>query len=220
MVLRQTRLAARILCAIILILALGSIVTFGADHPFPIGRGGADMSVPMAEGHFRLLTSAFIIMFAYEQAARVRRWRRNLIRAGGVFATSWLGGLLLIIALQVMGAASAAGFDYDRGSIFCAVIGTLLIIRADQLPKSRPAWFNGIAFPVFASRHDVWRRVHKASALRLLAIGLFAIGMAMFGSGGIDPMAIVIRLLLAELALATLHALFLGATTSRQERQE
>jgi len=217
MVLRRTRLVARVLCGIILALWVAAILYLGPDHPFPKINGGQPTEVPLAQAAFRSFLVVVLLMLAYEHAARVRRWRRNLIRAGGVFATSWLGGLLIVIAFQLLSFAEIAGYDIDRNALFASLIGTLLIIRADQLPKSRPAWFNGIALPIFAARADVWRRVHKASALRLLAIGILAIGLAAFGTGDTDPMRLVMGLMLLELVLATGHALWLGATTSPRE---
>ncbi|QPQ55398.1 hypothetical protein IC614_01950 [Allosphingosinicella flava] len=180
-------------------------------------RRGVPIDVPMTEAALRSSLVTFVLMIAYEQAARVRKWRRNLIRAGGVFATSWIGGLLLALTLQIVGLASAAGFDLNRDHIYAVVVGALLILRADQLPKSRPAWFNGIALPIFASRNDVWRRVHRASAIRLFATGLLALLLAAFAPKDSKPMAIVMGLMLIELFLATGHALWLGATTSRRE---
>lgn len=214
MVYRQTRLTARLLFATIVALAVLALLHLGADHLVPgrVRPGGAVADpLPVWQAMLRTVLMALLWMLVHEQAARVRKWRRNILRAGGVFATSWLGSLTLILAIQIMQLASALGYDvlWMRG--YAAVVGVLLLFRANLLPKSRPAWFNGVAFPVFAGRADIWRQVHCASALRLLAIGIVSLLLAALAPDGVDSLGIIIMLLLAELALATAHALWLGA---------
>lgn len=218
MAFRQTRLIARIVCAAILIVALAGTLILGDDKVMQVGsrtaaEGGRELSVTAAA----LLYSAYGLAwyFAHAQAARVKRWRRNILRAGGVFATSWIGSLTLILAIELMGFAAAAGYAVDRKAGYAAVIGMIVLVRANQLPKSRPAWFNGVALPVFASRPEVWRMVHRQSALRLLGIGLVAIGLAAIRPQGLDPVKPVLALLLLELAIATVHALWLGIRRER-----
>jgi hypothetical protein len=219
MVLRQTRLTARLLFATILALGGFILLYLGPDHLLPIrpNPDGSTMMLPAWQAVLRTCLVSSLMMLAHEQASRVKRWRRNVIRAGGVFATSWLGSLTLTLAIQIMQLAQALGYEIDRGSGYATVIGVIILFRANLLPKSRPAWFNGVALPIFASRTDVWCRVHRASAIRLLAIGIGALALAAFAPRGFDPVQPIILLLLAELALSTLHALWLGATTSRKE---
>jgi hypothetical protein len=85
------------------------------------------------------------------------------------------------------------------------VIGLLLLFRANLLPKSRPAWFNGVALPVFAGRSDIWRRVHRASAFRLIGIAVIALLLAALRPAGIDPLVPIALLLAAELVIASTH---------------
>ena len=216
MVLRQTRLTARLLFGTILALAAFTLLQFGPDHLVP-GRPGPDgtpILLPAWQAVIRTCLVATLMMLAHEQASRVKRWRRNIIRAGGVFATSWIGSLTLTVAIQIMQLAEAFGYAVNRGTGYGTVIGVLILFRANLLPKSRPAWFNGVALPIFASRTDVWCKVHRASAVRLMIIGLGALALAAFAPRGVDPVGPIIVLLLAEVALSTLHALWLGATTS------
>ncbi len=219
MVYRQTRLTARLLFATIVGLAALALIHLGPDHLIP-GRvraeGQAGPPVPVWQGSLRACLLGLLWMLAHEQAARVRKWRRNIVRAGGVFATSWLGSLTLILAIQIMQLASSYGYEIDAGRGYGTVVGVLVLFRANLLPKSRPAWFNGVAFPVFAGRADIWREVHRASALRLLAIGIVILALCAFAPAGVDLIGIIMMLLLLELALATAHALWLGAMTRKE----
>lgn len=208
MVVRQARLTARLLLATIVALALWSLLHFGPEHLLPSRRpGGAPMPVRQAALLFPGIALLWILVC--ETAARARRWRRNLVRAGSVFATAWIATPALILAGQATLLASGFGLAVDRSASLTAVIGVILLFRANLLPKSRPAWFNGVALPVFAADPHIWRRVHRAAALRLLGLGATAFLLAAAAPTGLDPLATIGWLLAAELLIASAHGLWL-----------
>jgi uncharacterized membrane protein len=120
--------------------------------------------------------------------------------------------MTLILAGQAIVLAGGLGYQVDRNAALAAVVGLILLYRANLLPKSRPAWFNGVALPIFAGNSDVWRRVHRASAYRLVAIAVLALFLAAIRPAGVDPMRPILILLLAELVIASGHGLWLGRT--------
>ena len=210
MVLRQARLTAHLLLATIAALALWSLLHFGPDHILPGRQPGGD--IPVWQAALRFPGMALVWTIVYQASARVPRWRRNIVRAGNALAAAWVSTMALILALQVLTLAAALGYDIDRQSAFAALLGLLLLYRANALPKSRPAWFNGIALPIFASRDDVWRRVHRSSAWRLVAIAIVALLLAALSPPGIDAVGTILLLLLIELIVASLHGLWLGSS--------
>lgn len=209
MVVRQARLTAYLLLATIIALAAWSLLHFGPAHPLPppFPRGS---SQPVWHAALLYPSWALLWTLACEAATRARRWRRNVVRAGNVLATAWVGTMTLILAAQATLLAAALGYEIDRNATLAAVIGLILLFRANLLPKSRPAWFNGVALPVFAGNSDVWRRVHRASAVRLVAIALAALALAIFRPAGVDPLTTTGWLLAAELIIASGHGLWLG----------
>jgi len=211
MVLRQARLIALLLLATIAALALASVVWLGPQAPFvTLGHGKTPRLLDTRQAALVAVGYALVLSLVFDRAARVRRWRRNIVRAGGAFATAWVGALALILLTQLMGWAQALGHPVAREAAFAAAVALLLLLKANFLPKSRPAWFNGTTLPIFAADPAVWRRVHRASALRLLAIGaaiLIAVA-AMPSSPLLRPL--VTGLLLFELTLATAHGVLLG----------
>jgi uncharacterized membrane protein len=211
MVVRQARLTALLLLATIVALAAWSLLHFGPGHLLPARRPGG---APEPAWHTALLYpgAALLWTFVCETAARLRRWRRNVARAGNVFASAWVGTMTLILAGQAIVLAGGLGYQVDRNAALAAVVGLILLYRANLLPKSRPAWFNGVALPIFAGNSDVWRRVHRASAYRLIAIALLALFLAAIRPAGVDPMRPILILLLAELVIASGHGLWLGRT--------
>lgn len=209
MVVRQARLTARLLLATIFALALWSLLRFGPDQILP-GRLTGSAGEPVWRAALRYPGAALLWTLVYEAAARVPRWRRNIVRAGNVFATAWVGTTTLILAAQATALAAASGYPIDRSATLAVVIALLLLFRANLLPKSRPAWFNGVALPVFAGRSDVWRRVHHASALRLIAVAGVALLLAFVRPAGLEPLRAIGLLLFAELVIASAHGLWLG----------
>ncbi|SDC50955.1 hypothetical protein SAMN05444678_103229 [Sphingomonas sp. YR710] len=217
MVVRQTRIVATLMLATILAIALGSVLWLGTSYPFLVKRNadGNVLSVTTA-GHAALMCGGNALLWhgLCEWALRVRRWRRNIIRAGGIFATSWIGSLTLVLAMQMMALADVIGQPFDHHRAFAIVVAVLLLFKANLLPKSRPGWFNGVTFPLFVRDPDVWRRVHRASAIRIAVVAVATLLMAV--ASGPDPLPIVMRLLMAELCGATLHGLWLGRRPGRK----
>lgn len=209
MVVRQARLTALLLLATIVALAAWSLLHFGPDYPLAPGLPGA---APQPAGRAALLYPGWALLWtlAYERAVRAKRWRRNVVRAGNVLATAWVGTMTLILAAQATLLARALGYEVDRSAALAVVIGLILLYRANLLPKSRPAWFNGVALPVFAGNSEVWRRVHRASAVRLIAIALAALALAILRPAGLDPLGTIGWLLIAELIIASAHGVWLG----------
>jgi hypothetical protein len=209
MVVRQARLIARLLLATIVALAGWSLLHFGPDHLLPPRLAGG---APMPVWREALLYPGMALLWtlACEVAARSRRWQHNILRAGNVFATAWISTTTLILAGQATTLAAGLGMAVNRSAALAAVIGFILLFRANLLPKSRPAWFNGVALPVFAGNSEVWRRVHRPAAFRLIGIAAVAFLLAADPPAGVDPLAATGWLLLAELIIASAHGLWLG----------
>jgi hypothetical protein len=145
MVFRQTRLTARLLYATILSVEAASLLYFGPDHLLQSRHDGAP-ALTVLQSAIRTALTGLLMMLAHEQAARVKRWRRNIMRAGGVFATSWLGGLALALAIQVMRLAGALGYSVDQGAGYATVIGVILLFRRTSSQNPDPPGSTGSHF--------------------------------------------------------------------------
>lgn len=205
MAIRQARLIALLLVVTIALLALASVVWFGADTPFPNGSGLNTRQAAASSVGYALLLS-----LVFDRAARMRRWRRNIVRAGSALAAGWIGTLSLILLMQWIAWAEALGHPIARQSALAIAIALVVLAKANFLPKSRPGWLNGTTLPPFASDPLVWRKVHRASAIRLTSIAagiLLCVGCV---PGRPDLLPVINWLLAVELALATVHGLWLG----------
>jgi uncharacterized membrane protein len=212
-VIRQARLTAWLLVATIALFAICSLAWFGPEHILQdrVAEGSGGLRV--WEAALRYPGMALFWMIVYGAAARVRPWRRNIVRTASVFAMTWVSTMALVLGLQTLTLAGALGYNIDSQAGFAAIVGVVLLLRANLLPKSRPAWFNGVALPVFASRTDVWRKVHRASAVRIIIIAVVALFLAAFAPPEINPLRPIVLLLLAEVVFSSAHGLWLGNTT-------
>jgi hypothetical protein len=208
MVIRHARLIALLLVATIAASALASVLWLGADAPFLTVRGKSVLDTRQAA--LACIGYATLLSLIFDRAARVRRWRRNIVRAGGAFATGWIGVLALILLAQGIAWAQALGHPIAREPALATAAALLVLAKANFLTKSRPAWLNGTTLPLFACDPIVWRRVHRASALRLTAIGVAIILCVILLPAGPALRPIITWLLAIEVGLATLHGLWLG----------
>lgn len=211
MVLRQAQSLAAAILVVIGVTALASVLLLGAGYPL-VTISGAARPLTAFEAALALPIVALAYHKIYWRISRVRRWRRNLVRAGGAFATSWVGTIALLLAKQLTAVIVAVGVPVDQERTLAVVIGMLLLWRANLLPKSRPGWLNGVALPVFASDSTRWCLVHRYAAVRVAGIGGVALLLAFFAPAGFDVRTPIIVLLAAELLVANTHALLLPVT--------
>lgn len=209
MVRRQVRLIGLLLLGSILAAAIGSMLWFGPDAPFHVAPDGRiETTGQMA---IRSCAIAGFYTLVADRLSRQRRWRRNIVRAGGTFAISWIGILVLVLSRQVIDLFGALGHPVDHAG-YAVAVALLLLVKANLLPKSRPAWFNGVTLPVVAGDLGVWRRVHRWSAGRLVAIGLGTLALLAIGRDGAQVLPLLMKVLIAEFCLTTLHAVWLRPT--------
>lgn len=208
MVVRQARMIALLMLATIAASALGAVVWFGPNTPFVKMQSGVVLSTACAA--LTHVGYALLLSLAFDRAARVRRWRRNIVRAGGTFAVTWIGVLTLILVVQSIAWSQALGHPIDREAALATAVALLVLLKANLLPKSRPAWFNGTTLPFFAQDTAIWRRIHHASAIRLAGIAATILLCVALLPGGTTLRPIVGWLLGIEVGIATLHGLWLG----------
>lgn len=213
MAIRQTRIIAFLLVGTITVLGCLSILVLGRDTIFVVARdraGDVRLSLTAGQAALSYVGYAVLISLAFDRLWRLRRWKRNVIRAGGAFAMGWLGALTLIVTSQIIAWAQVLGRPIDRDAAFAAVVALLILLKANLIPKSRPAWLNGTTLPLFAWDPAVWRHIHRFSAVRLLAIGTCLIALAVAHPAGLDLRSMTVLLLMAEVSVTSAHGLWLS----------
>ncbi len=95
---------------------------------------------------------------------------------------------LLSIHLLVLG--SALGWPLPINRVIPVVVGLLLIVMGNFMPRIRPNWFLGIRTPWTLSSDSVWRQTHRIGGVCLMVAGIF-IGAMGFMNAGLLPLALL-----------------------------
>jgi uncharacterized membrane protein len=87
-----------------------------------------------------------------------------------VLRTTWIGLLLLMIAVQAMVAGPALGWSIGPNFILVAV-GAVLLLVGNALPKSRPGFFVGIRTPWTITDTDIWIATNRLGGKLMMVAG-------------------------------------------------
>ena len=104
-----------------------------------------------------------------------------------VMRASWIGLLLLMIAVQLMIAAPALGWSLSP-NLLLAILGGVLMVIGNALPKSRPGFFVGIRTPWTITDTDIWIATHRLGGKLMMLVGAVFVLLAFL------PLAPAIRL--------------------------
>jgi uncharacterized membrane protein len=88
----------------------------------------------------------------------------------------------LVAVLAVMqGAMLAAtlGYRVSMDRVVPGLVGILLIILGNALPRARPNWWFGIRTPWTLSNDRVWMRTHRLGGYLMAIAGLLMVGAAL-----------------------------------------
>ena len=84
---------------------------------------------------------------------------------------AWVGTIGLMVAIQAIIAAPIFGFEPGVGAIL-ALVGLLLIVLGNMMPKSRPGFFVGIRTPWTITDADNWVATHRLGGKLFMAAGV------------------------------------------------
>lgn len=78
----------------------------------------------------------------------------------------------LLLVMQGVMLATALGQRVPMNRVVPALVGVLLVILGNALPRARPNWWFGIRTPWTLSSDRVWMRTHRVGGYLLVAAGL------------------------------------------------
>ncbi|MED2944792.1 SdpI family protein [Bacillus swezeyi] len=94
--------------------------------------------------------------------------------------------LLLFFLINLLVVMTGLGYDLPTGSIVPVLVGILLIVIGNYLPRVRSNFFFGIKNPWTLSSDAIWKKTHRfaakvftAAGLLIAADGLFSISEGM-----------------------------------------
>lgn len=87
------------------------------------------------------------------------------------------------LAVMSMTYAHALGNEVDIGMICMLILGILLIVLGNYLPKARQNYTFGYKIPWTLSSEENWNRTHRLAGWIMVAVGFFCIINAFFFIG-------------------------------------
>jgi uncharacterized membrane protein len=147
--------------------------------------GEIDHDSPKAAGAFFVPVVMLVVagIFAALPAISPRGW--DIERKSRAYRAIVLGVLLFLLALHVQLLLAAMNISRSINAVIPLLVGALLVVLGNYLPKMRRNFFIGIRTPWTLADEDVWFRTHRfggpvfvASGVALMAIGPFLRGAA------------------------------------------
>lgn len=129
---------------------------------------------------------------------RIEPRRANLRRSATAYRVSFHGVLAVLGGIHLMTLATALGRDVNLSRTVPLVIGGLLVVIGNVLPKTRSTFTIGIRTPWTLSSEHTWRRTHRVAGWAFVGVGLLTIVIGLLwpasAMGVIGPTAAVLAL--------------------------
>lgn len=139
--------------------------------------GTADRFASAAPALFTPVAVAAGIALLMALLPVIEPMQRRLDKSATLYWTAW-GGMLAVLAfVEAAVAAPAFGFTLP-GTWVLALVGLLLVVIGNALPKSRPGFFVGIRTPWTLTDPDNWVATHRLGAWTMIAGGVLLIANA------------------------------------------
>jgi uncharacterized membrane protein len=87
-----------------------------------------------------------------------------------VMRAAWIGLLVLMVFVQLTIAAPALGWNIGP-NLLVVIIGGMLVVIGNVLPKSRPGFFVGIRTPWTITDTDIWIATHRLGGKLMMLVG-------------------------------------------------
>lgn len=87
--------------------------------------------------------------------------------------------LSVIVGVHLMLLGVALGMPIRIERVFPVMIGIVLVVIGNLLPRARPNWWFGIRTPWTLSSDRVWERTHRVGGYLMMAAGVVSIATVM-----------------------------------------
>ncbi|ATH94700.1 membrane protein SdpI [Bacillus glycinifermentans] len=91
--------------------------------------------------------------------------------------------MVIFSLINLLMVLSGLGYDLPTRSIAPVLVGALLIVIGNYLPRVRPNFFMGIKNPWTLSSDEIWKKTHRFGAKVFTVAGIFIIADGLFAIG-------------------------------------
>ncbi len=139
--------------------------------------------------------------------------RANYVKFQGTYdlAINAIVTLMLLVHVSILGRALGWPIPIDR--VAPAIVGAMLLVLGNVLPRARPNWWFGIRTPWTLSNDNVWTRTHRVGGYLMTAAGaVVLLGVPL-------PHAWSLGVLVGAIAVSSLGSLVYSYFAWREEQQ-
>jgi uncharacterized membrane protein len=134
-------------------------------------RGEVDRLGPRAEAAFLLPALALVMWGLMRGLPRIDPRRANYQKFAGTYDLVVNGIVTVAVLLHVLVLGNVLGWPVPIDRVIPAVVGVLLVIVGNALPRARSNWWFGIRTPWTLSSERVWMQTHRVGGYLLLLSG-------------------------------------------------
>lgn len=186
------------LLVVLAVLVVVGIVVVPLDQSLPIHWGLSGQADGFAPALVALLLPPVIVLAVLGVLAAMRRARLQRDFEAGRHVIDASIGVVTSLALCLEGATIMIGLGMavDMPRLIAFVLGLMLVVVGNVLPKSQPNWVAGIRLPWTLRDPENWRVTHRWTGRLMMLAGAIVIGLA---SIGLPPKAMIAVVIAAAL---------------------
>lgn len=97
--------------------------------------------------------------------------RANYEKFGETYDLVVTAVMVVLLCMHVLALGVALGWPVPIGRLAPLIVGALLMVVGNVLPRARPTWFFGIRTPWTLSSDRVWERTHRVGGYMMIVAG-------------------------------------------------
>ena len=140
--------------------------------------GDVDRYGGRLEGALFVPALATIVWLVMRALPRIDPRRENYARFAATYDLVVLAVVALLAALHVVVLGAAMGWPVPIVRVMPVLVGAMLVVIGNVLPRARPNWWFGIRTPWTLSNDRVWARTQRVGGFAIVASGVVAIASA------------------------------------------
>ena len=133
--------------------------------------GQVDHTAPALRALLLPAGIALLLGLVFSAVPYIEPMQDRLEGSAPVLRVSWIGLLVMMLVIQAIVAAPAFGWNVGPNFIL-VIVGGLLIVIGNVLPKSRPGFFVGIRTPWTITDTDIWIATHRLGGKLMMLVGV------------------------------------------------
>lgn len=133
-------------------------------------------------GAFLMPAIALGLWLMLTVAPKIDPRRANYEKFRGTYDLVVYGTVMMLLVIHVLILGSVLGWPVSIRRVVPGMIGVLLLIIGNVLPRARSNWWMGVRTPWTLSNEVVWAKTHRVAGYLMAVAGVGMIGAAVFPS--------------------------------------